>query len=210
VTLGLLAREELFKASLSFSGYKILLICLVYNNFMEQTWGWLRWGWANVRQFVSGLVRGKAVNFDQIDLSPMFPHWGVVYQGGSVDEAMTLPSPIVIVCMNDSEMDEKWVDHKVVYAVLYIGIKDSDDGVLPDDILRGLVDAGIAFLSQGINLYVHCAAGVSRSSYYDIALHCQAMSTGYTKAYQYIKKQRPIIEPNPSFVAQLRRLYPDS
>jgi protein-tyrosine phosphatase len=81
-------------------------------------------------------------------------------------------------------------------------------GVLKDEVLTGLADAIAAWLSAGGNVYLHCRHGVSRASYIDVAIHCRAVGISAGDALARIKARRPIADPNPGFLAQLRRLWP--
>lgn len=142
-----------------------------------------------------------------IDAVPMFPGWGEVWQGGSVDDAIEkMPAPLVIVCMDKGELNEQWINHQVVQAVLAVWIDDSPDAILPDDTYVALVDSAIALLKNGHNLYVHCAAGVSRASYFDIGLHMRAEKLTFTQAFNLVHSRRPIANPNSGFVAHLQHL----
>jgi len=61
-------------------------------------------------------------------------------------------------------------------------------------------------LQSGGNVFVHCLAGISRSSSVIIAyLMCQHKWT-YDKAFKHTEKQRPFIYPNHGFRQQLRLL----
>jgi hypothetical protein len=146
------------------------------------------------------------MDFNQIDLTPLYPKYGLIWQGGSVDAAINaLPGPLAIVCMDRGELNEQWVDHHDhIVALLYIGIDDSPDAALSTAELVATADCCIAYLRRGVNLYVHCAAGVSRASYLDIAIHMRILKIGFDSAYQLIKAQRPVISPNSGFVHSLQ------
>lgn len=148
------------------------------------------------------------MDFNRIDLTAIKPDWGSVWQGGAVDVAVaTLPGPLLIVCMDKGEFNEQFIEHgKSVEAVLAVWIDDSPDAVLADGVLRGLVSAAASWLEAGGNAYVHCAAGVSRASYFDIALHMHVLQIEYQAAFDLVHSQRPVINPNAGFVAQLQRL----
>ena len=149
------------------------------------------------------------MNYDLIDVTPVNAGWGRVWQGGSVDNTIySLPAPLVIVCMDKGEDNNQFIDHKTVQSVLSVWIDDSPDATLPDDILVSLVQACKGFLESGVNLYIHCAAGVSRASYMDISLHMAVKKLSYQDAFNLVHAQRPIINPNSGFQAQLQRLEP--
>jgi protein-tyrosine phosphatase len=92
--------------------------------------------------------------------------------------------------------------------VLAVWIDDSPDACLLDSVLMMLVDAEIAWLRDGGNIYDHCAAGVSRSGYDDVALHMRVLNLSYDDALALVRKGRPQTSPNSGFEAQLRRMEP--
>jgi hypothetical protein len=113
-----------------------------------------------------------------------------------------------VVCVDRGEDNDQFIDHATVEAVLAVWIDDTPAGCLKDGVLFGLADAIVAWLTDGGNVYLHCAQGVSRASYIDTAVHCRALGIGADKTLARIKAQRLIADPNPGFLAQLRRLFP--
>jgi len=149
------------------------------------------------------------MDYNEIDITPVHQGWGQVWQGGSVDATIkTLPGPLIIICMDLGEDNNQWIDHQTIQAVVSVWINDSPDAVLPDNVLLSLVRACVGYLESGVNLYIHCAAGMSRSSYMDIALHMTLKNLSYQDAYNLVHTQRPVINPNSGFQAQLQRLEP--
>jgi protein-tyrosine phosphatase len=147
------------------------------------------------------------VDFTRIDLNGIRAGWGSIWQGGTADVAVeNLPGPLLIVAMDRGEFNEQFIDHKNVAAVLAVWIDDNPDAVLQDAILIALVDAVEAWVKDGGNVYDHCAAGVSRSSYLDIAVHMRAANLSYDDAFALVHTQRPVISPNSGFQSQLRRM----
>lgn len=133
---------------------------------------------------------------------------GIIWQGGTVDNDIdSLDGPLLIICMDQGESNEQWINHTTVEAVLAVWIDDSPTACLKDEVLLGLVEAAAGWLNYG-NIYVHCAAGVSRASYFDIALHMKLNNWTFDQAYSEIKSQRPVANPNDGFKAQLQRLSP--
>lgn len=147
------------------------------------------------------------MNYDRIDVLDK----GTIWQGGSVDASIDAPpfvGPLLIVCMDRGEANEQWIDHATVEAVLAVWIDDVPSGCLKDPVLLGLADTVVSWLNDGGNVYVHCAAGISRASYMDIAVHCRALSISAAEALARIKAERPVADPNPGFWAQLQRMFP--
>jgi len=62
------------------------------------------------------------------------------------------------------------------------------------------------FIDKAEKVYVHCAAGVSRSSSMVIGYLMYTKGWKYLEAYEYVKKRRSIICPNPGFSSQLKKL----
>lgn len=61
-------------------------------------------------------------------------------------------------------------------------------------------------ISENKNVIVHCAAGMSRSTSLVIAYLMIQNKWAYEEAYNFVKKRRPITEPNTGFVKQLKQL----
>jgi len=58
-------------------------------------------------------------------------------------------------------------------------------------------------MKNGKVVFVHCAAGVSRSSSVVIYTLMRLHKWDYEKSFKYVKSMRDIINPNPGFVEQL-------
>lgn len=63
---------------------------------------------------------------------------------------------------------------------------------------------GIEFIDKSKIVFVHCAAGVSRSASFLIAYFMWKEKITFDKAKEKIKKCRPCINPNEGFVTQLK------
>jgi len=61
-------------------------------------------------------------------------------------------------------------------------------------------------VSNNNNVIVHCAAGMSRSATLVLAYLMIENRWHYEEAYNFVKKRRPIIDPNVGFVKQLKAL----
>ena len=121
------------------------------------------------------------MNYNLINDGPLGEDYGSIYQGGRVDEVIfDLPGPLVIVNMMKGESDEMWLhqsrsmthDHSTgkIQGVLSVCIEDNPVSALPNRVLIGLVDACIAYLRAGVNLYIHCRYGQSRATYLTTAI----------------------------------------
>ena len=61
-------------------------------------------------------------------------------------------------------------------------------------------------VSNNNNVIVHCAAGMSRSATLVLAYLMIENRWHYEEAYNFVKKRRPIIQPNIGFIKQLKAL----
>jgi protein-tyrosine phosphatase len=89
-------------------------------------------------------------------------------------------------------------------SYLYINIDDD-----PDEDIYAHFDKAVDFvrshIAAGSSVYVHCAAGVSRSATIVIAYLMAEHNMTLEEAYKHVKAKRSIIHPNWGFVNQLRR-----
>lgn len=65
-------------------------------------------------------------------------------------------------------------------------------------------------LISGSNVYVHCHAGISRSSTVVIAYLMKYYDYSYNEALQYVRTHRPQVRPNPGFERLLLSFSHDS
>mmetsp|Transcript_5725 Transcript_5725/g.4903 ORF Transcript_5725/g.4903 Transcript_5725/m.4903 type:complete len:186 (+) Transcript_5725:65-622(+) len=87
------------------------------------------------------------------------------------------------------------------FTYLHLRLND-----IPSQNLFPTFKEAIKFIDQGQKVLVHCHAGISRSSSNVIAYLMWKNGWSYTEAYHYVKRGRPIVNPNPGFVNQLKRL----
>jgi protein-tyrosine phosphatase len=91
---------------------------------------------------------------------------------------------------------------RIQYKIIEVTDEDSSH-LLPhfdecvDFIQRAIADGG--------NILVHCLAGVSRSATIVAAYLMKVDGLGLDEALQHIRKRRPLINPNPGFISQLRQ-----
>lgn len=144
------------------------------------------------------------MSLNLIDIEPMKPGWGRVWQSG-IDEWWKhdqVPRPRASVSMVGP------IEGLGLSAHISTYINDSPEDTLSKEMLLAMTDAVIGFLRNGVNVIIHCVEGKSRSSYLDCAVHMRAMNVSYDEALALIKKQHPIAQPNSGFEAQLRDLEP--
>lgn len=87
------------------------------------------------------------------------------------------------------------------YKYHHISINDS-----PTQKITPYFQEAFDFIDSGDRVLVHCAAGMSRSASMVIAYLMMKNFWEFKRAYETVKKKRPIIRPNPGFVTQLREL----
>jgi hypothetical protein len=93
-------------------------------------------------------------------------------------------------------------DKKLIFRV---GIYDSPDEPM-GEVLEALVPFLITLVKYHYNkprLLFHCRAGISRSASVALAYYGKQMKYDLTKAYSQLATRRPVIQPNPGFVAAL-------
>jgi protein-tyrosine phosphatase len=132
-----------------------------------------------------------------IDVTPMHPGWGRVFQSGVIASEDWDQKGLVISLAGN----ENWMG-----PCLWLLMPDSDMYVLPDTFLVAMVDATIAFLKKGIDVLIHCNEGKYRSSYLDAAVHMRAGPMTYHDAFALIRQHHPIAGMRGGTYAQLNRM----
>lgn len=139
---------------------------------------------------------------DAIDLTPMRPGWGIVYQSGVLasEELMgsDFPDNGLIVSMSGNENFRG--------PCLWIDMKDNDTTILADPVLFALVEAVLSFLKCGINVLIHCNEGKYRSTYLDVAVHIRGAAMTYREAFTLVKERHPIAGLRKGTFTQLDRM----
>jgi protein-tyrosine phosphatase len=90
------------------------------------------------------------------------------------------------------------------YSYLELNLYD-----VPQQSLKTAAEKAFNFYcwrKRGERVLVHCAAGISRSASIVIYILMRKYNCPYSAAYQFLKRRRPIIDPNPGFQLQLKRL----
>lgn len=87
---------------------------------------------------------------------------------------------------------------------IHVGLRDSHEDLTP------FLEPCYIFIAQALknpktNVLVHCRAGKSRSASIVIYFLMRKYIWTYTKAFNYLKQRRPLVEPNESYAAQLSR-----
>lgn len=110
----------------------------------------------------------------------------------------------------ESDLIPKRPDNVIINQVLYNIEDDHSSNIL--GILEPIERLVESIIEKKENVLIHCRMGISRSASIILALlmsHPQWISSNskfltYDEAYRYVVSIRPIINPNSSFVGQLR------
>jgi hypothetical protein len=89
--------------------------------------------------------------------------------------------------------------------IFRVGIYDSPDEPM-GEVLEALVPFLVTLVKYHYNkprLLFHCRAGISRSASVALAYYGKQMKYDLTKAYSQLATRRPVIQPNPGFIAAL-------
>ncbi len=74
--------------------------------------------------------------------------------------------------------------------------------------LDNITDTIVNTMKRGNVVFVHCAAGISRSSSVVINVIKKLHRWNFDQAFNFVRECRPIVNPNPGFVRQLRGQMP--
>nr|WRK65514.1 dual specific typhosphatase [Marseillevirus futianmevirus] len=115
----------------------------------------------------------------------------------------------VVTALSKEELQE--FDRKVFFPRYIIEAMDSSRTNI-EPALRPVANFIQKSLDSGLNVLVHCAAGISRSSTIVIAFLMLRRGMTYDSALAFVQSKRKCVDPNPGFRRQLEelndRLYP--
>jgi hypothetical protein len=74
------------------------------------------------------------------------------------------------------------------------------------DIFPNVIDQVKELNDEGLKIYIHCHAGISRSASLVIYYLIKYYNMDFEEAFKYVREKRVCIQPNPSFVEQLKYL----
>ena len=164
------------------------------------------WAWAQTTLIV-GLKRLFRPNV--VDCSYIGEIGGKIWQSGRLGPwVKTLPGPLVIVALNIGDQDERWINHRNIHGLFSVGMRDLPEDRLPDSVLLSFAYACLQLLNQNINIVIHCAEGLSRSTYLNVTIHCLSNGWSAKQSLEYIRQSRPLATMNPGFMDQLDYLFP--
>jgi protein phosphatase slingshot len=91
---------------------------------------------------------------------------------------------------------------RIQYKIIEVTDEDTSH-LLPH--LDECVDFIHRAIADGGNILVHCLAGVSRSATVVAAYLMKVDGLGLEEALKHIRRKRPLVNPNPGFISQLRQ-----
>lgn len=103
------------------------------------------------------------------------------------------------------------VHHPIVSNMTVLNLNWDDipsQNININNTLFRMIDIIDSYLTNNQKVVVNCFAGVSRSSSIVIAYIMYKYKLTLEEAFQYVKSKRPIIQPNPGFMQQLKELEP--
>lgn len=134
---------------------------------------------------------------NQIDLAPIVPGYGMIWQGSEIDAWFDrIPSPKAVVSM---------IGDIGLGPCVSCAMGDNDIDILPDVMLLAMCDAAIGFLGNGFNLLVHCFEGKYRSTYMDVAIHMR-LGMAFDDAFALVRRRHTLADLRPGTKNQLMRM----
>jgi protein-tyrosine phosphatase/ribosomal protein L32 len=100
----------------------------------------------------------------------------------------------VLVCGN---YFQKFHPNEFTYYVVEI-----DD--VTEQIIIDFFEETYLFIERSFKVFVHCGSGVSRGPSFVIAYLMRKNNWSYDTAFQFVENKRKVINPNPSFISQLK------
>lgn len=154
--------------------FRVALLVLLLASLLA--WGWLRWEERRYRD------QTEAEPYSQIEES--------LYQGRLVNEFPPGTAAVLNLCESK--------DSSTCEVIRWVPIPDA----APAPSLDWLREA-VAFVEEqraaGRTVYVHCAAGVSRSGMVVVAYEMKKHGWSRDEALAFVRTRRPITNPNPAF-----------
>lgn len=144
------------------------------------------------------------------DLIPApFPQgYGRLWQGPSPRHSGSIPGEVghcAVICLTSTDVTfgRELLDGGAIADFIHYDLADDAIETIPTDTLISMVDRALAHLSAGTDLYVHCWAGISRSSYFSIALLMRHFDWSFPEALEFVEAHRRCADPNPTLKRHL-------
>ena len=97
-------------------------------------------------------------------------------------------------------------NYKNIKGYLHFMLEDDKLNNLEDNLLLNSVKYMSEIIKGGNDTLIHCSAGLSRSGYFNCALHMALYEMNFEDALSHIRLSRPQTDPNPAFVSHLEKL----
>lgn len=160
---------------------------------------------------------------DKVDCHEILLHdseIGRLFQGARTTQEIvdSLPTPFAIINMAIGEESdqtfierrfrlEKRVEGAISSGVCFdYGISDNITSSLADEKLIHIVQRVLRLLQSKVNVHIHCAVGISRSSYLSTAVLMALYQWDYDRGLAYLRKFREHATPNKGFETHLRSM----
>ena len=125
----------------------------------------------------------------------------LVFQGGALD---TVPPGVQAIL--DLQMEhEDIVAPNVIHAFCWMPINDSPSEAPTIEWLDMAVEFCKRAMKMGWPVYIHCAAGISRSGMVDVAVQMKTKGLTRDQALSLVRTKRPQTNPNGGFMESLAK-----
>ncbi|CAG2100486.1 unnamed protein product [Medioppia subpectinata] len=149
-------------------------------------------------------VKCAVINNQVIDWDDMNRIWGDLYLGGQrpAYEPKTLKGADIrtVLTVMDSPIPELLEHEDIVYHFIHAMDHSSQDLLTHFGEAYDIIDGAV---TAGTGVYVHCAAGISRSATIVISYLMRKLRMTVTAALALVRKWRWIVGPNDGFMRQL-------
>lgn len=132
-----------------------------------------------------------------IDIEPMNPGWGKVYQSGVIASENWDNKGLIISMIGNTNFRG---------PCFWISMVDNEEDTLPDESLIEIVDSAIVYLKNGDDVLIHCFEGKYRSTYLDVAVHMRGARISFEESYFLVVNQHPIAKLRTGTREQLQRM----
>lgn len=138
--------------------------------------------------------------FDAVSISEVYNR---LFVGGYIQASKLLyRNPFKIEAVLDVSTEPPYEEAK---DIVYAHIPFDDGGGIPEKKFWACMEFLFEQYSQGKNVLIHCAAGISRSVTIAIAFLCYAKIMGFDDAFNYVRQRRQIANPHRDVMNSARK-----
>lgn len=120
------------------------------------------------------------------------------------DEFNALDINVVINCCDEITLEENQTFDSNKYKIHHYPINDDALDNKFSECMNECVDLINKYLLDGLNVYIHCVHGVSRSAAMVIYYLMKYEKLSYDVAHYKLFLKRPCIQPHPNFIRELK------